>query len=168
MFLLVRKWHRWIAWLAAVPAAIVVSTGTVLHLRRVNPWIQPMAAKSVQVSIPGIALDQIFSRLLATDHRLLAIDVRSWGDIKSVEFKPHLGIWSFKSNSYYEIQVDVATGKVLSLAPRRSMWLMQLHEGSIFGANILWWVFFPTGLLLCILEFTGIYLLLAGKLKKVS
>ncbi len=166
MLVAVREWHRRFAWIAALPAAIILSAGMLLHLRRVVPWIQPIAQKSESEGCPLVGLPEAFQKIIASENVKKESQIESWADIKSVEYKPALGTWSFKSKNYYEVQIDGQSGKVLSSAPRRSLWIMQLHEGVLFGPWFMWLVFFPTGMLLFFLELTGVYLLVDSWLRK--
>lgn len=166
MFRRVRQWHRRLAWIAALPAAIIITTGMFLHLRRVVPWIQPPAQKSSLNGSPSVGPSEAFQKIVASEQIKAESQIESWDDIKSVEYKPSSGTWSFKSQNYYEVQIDGQTGQVLSAAPRRSLWLMQLHEGALLGSSAMWLVFFPTGILLFVLEFTGVYLLLDSRFRK--
>jgi uncharacterized iron-regulated membrane protein len=146
------------AWLAFLPAALIIASGTILHLRRVVPWIQPPVAKGVPGQ-PKLEINAVFDLILKNSALRDERQLSSWSDIKSIEYKPNNGVWSLRSKSNFEVQVDANSGAIVSAAPRRSIWLIQLHEGSLFGDVFLWLVFFPTGLLLVVLEVSGAYLL---------
>lgn len=158
MMAFVRRWHRILAWFAILPAAVVVSSGTLLHLRRVIPWIQPPVVKG-NPGQPKLDLKEVFEVVLMNSTLSEEGQIHNWGDLKSVEYKPGSGVWSLRSKSNFEFQVDATNGEIVSAAPRRSIWLIQVHEGSVFGDLIMWLVFFPTGLLLVVLELSGAYLL---------
>ena len=128
----IRIWHRYLAWVSLLPLTIILTTGILLHLRRVVPWIQPSAQKSLREGDPAVSIAEAFFKLRSSKETRSAAEVESWKDIKSVDYNPSQGTWSFKTKNNYEVQIDGQTGAILSVSPRRSLWLIKLHEGSFF------------------------------------
>ena len=58
----------------------------------------------------------------------------------------------------WELQIDVASGKVMSSTYRRSDLIESIHDGSFFHDNVKLFVFFPVALVVLGLWVTGIYL----------
>lgn len=58
-------------------------------------------------------------------------------EIDRIDIRPSKGIAKVRfKNSYYEIQIDNASGEVLSKSLRRSDFIEELHDGSILDKSI--------------------------------
>lgn len=156
------KFHRWSAWFAAIPSVLIIATGIVLSLRQTSAWIQPPIQKGTP-GIPTLSLTTAFQIAQAIPEAQLY----EWKDVKSIEIKPTQGVLCVRSGNGYEVQIDGSTGKVLSASPRRTTWIITLHEGSYFHPMIRWGVFFASALLLLILSCTGIGILSGPYLKRI-
>jgi uncharacterized iron-regulated membrane protein len=155
------KIHRWGAWLAALPSLLILGTGIVLALRQTSPWIQPPVQKGTP-GIPTLAL----SKALEFAQSVPDAEIQGWKDIKSIEVKPAQGVFCFRANNGYEVQIDGVSGHILSASPRRTTWIIALHEGSYFYSWIRWGIFFPAGVILFFLSCTGVGLLVRPYLGK--
>jgi uncharacterized iron-regulated membrane protein len=86
-------------------------------------------------------------------------------EIDRFDVRPDKGIVKvlFK-HGYWEVQVDGASGKVLSMAQRHSDWVEHLHDGSIFSDffKLLYTNILGIGLLL--LSCSGVYMWLTPKI----
>jgi uncharacterized iron-regulated membrane protein len=150
-----RKIHHWLSALVLVPSVLVFSTGILLQLRQDVEWIQPKAREGRSPGLPSVTWD----RALETVRNVEASGIRSWSDISSVDIKPAKGVMSFRAKSGFEVQIDATTGEVLTAGPRRTGFLIELHQGSYFHPRAMNWVFLPVGLGLLGLSLTGVLLL---------
>ena len=71
-----------------------------------------------------------------------------------------------QSKTGWEVQVDTANAKVLSVAYRRSDLIESIHDGSFFARWVKLYIFLPAGLLLILMWGTGIYLFLTTEIQK--
>lgn len=85
-------------------------------------------------------------------------EVLSWDDIDRVDIRPGKGIAKVQCENRWEVQVDLQTSEVKAVNYRRSDLIESLHDGSFFSDAAKLWVFFPNGLILLGLWFTGVYL----------
>lgn len=148
-----RKLHRWGAILTCLPMILVIVTGLILQLKKQVEWVQPPTAKGVATE-PTISFDQI----LASAAEVEEAGIESWDDVDRLDVRPGKGIVKVRGNSRWEVQIDTATGEVISSDYRRSDFIESLHDGSWFHDGAKLWVFFPNGLVLLGLWFTGLYL----------
>lgn len=155
LFKSVNQVHRWGAWFAALPSLVILGTGVTLALRQASSWIQPPVQKGTP-GIPSLAI----ARAVEIAQTVPEAEVHDWTDVKSIEVKLAQGVLCLRVKNGFEVQLDGVSGKVLSAAPRRTTWLVTLHEGSYFHPWIRWGVFFPAGIFLLILSCTGIAMLL--------
>lgn len=143
------------AWITGIPILLIVSTGILLQIKNWVPWIQPTMLKGT-TTLPFVDLNTIFQAA----RTLPEIKVNEWKDIRSIDIRPSSGTARVRTSSDYEVTIDLGTGKVLQAAPRRTNLLIELHQGSYFGNEIQYGVFFPVAVLFLALWGTGIFLLL--------
>ncbi|MFK7818230.1 MAG: PepSY domain-containing protein, partial [Planctomycetaceae bacterium] len=96
-------------------------------------------------------------------------EVSSWEDIDRIDVRPSKGIAKIQCANRWELQVDLSSGELLSSTYRRSDFIESLHDGSFFSDEAKLWVFFPNGLVLLGLWFSGAwlwYIPFAAKRKK--
>jgi uncharacterized iron-regulated membrane protein len=159
--LFLRRWHRWVSVVVALPFLLTLGTGTVLLLRGQMDWIQPRAEKStalVDANSPSLSLETLFLRVRA----LPEAKIRTWNDVKAIDIRPATGVARFRTKNGLEAQVDLYSGEVLRIAPRRSSFLIELHEGSFFGEGYRTGVLLPAALGLLFLLFSGLFLFFRG------
>jgi len=145
--------HRWGTVAAVLPFAIVIVTGLLLQVKKQWSWVQPPAARS---GSPGLEIG--FDRLLESARSVPDAGIESWEDVNRIDVRPGRGIAKVRSDTHWEIQIDTATGEVLSSGYRRSDLIESLHDGSFFGTWVKYGVFFPSGLIVAGLLGTGIVL----------
>ncbi len=152
-----RNVHRWLSIVVAIPFFVVVITGCLLHVKRWVPALQPPSQKSEQGAMKpdAVGWDVILTALKGVP----AADVKSWKDVKAIDVRPALGVARARTSHGYEVQVDLASGKVLSQGQRWSTVLIEMHEGAYFGPWVRNWVFLPTAIFMLILNVTGVWLL---------
>lgn len=148
-----RKLHRLGAIVFALPAALVLSTGLLLQVKKQVPAIQPETRQGTG-SVPRVSLEAV----LAAAATVPEADIESWDDVVRVDIQPRIAVAKVIGRSRWEVQVDLADGRVLQSAIRRSDLIESLHDGSFFGDAVKLGLFLPAGLALFGLWMTGIYL----------
>jgi uncharacterized iron-regulated membrane protein len=148
-----RKLHRWGALVSALPVLVVVLSGLLLQLKKDWTWVQP----STQVG-SAQAPSLPFASILEAAKGVPEAEVRSWEDIDRLDVRPVKGVVKVRCVNRWELQLDAATGEVLSSTLRRSDLIESLHDGSWFGGGVKLWVFLPAAVVLAGLWFTGAYL----------
>ena len=93
-------------------------------------------------------------------------NISSWNDIERIDIRPDKGIAKIRSKNNWEIQIDLETAIVYSVNFRRSDIIESIHDGSFFTDYIKFGLFMPSGILLIVLSFTGIFMFLLPILKK--
>ena len=93
-------------------------------------------------------------------------EIISWDNIDRIDIRPDKGIAKIRSKNNWEIQLDLETSEIYSVNYRRSDIIESIHDGSFFTDYIKFGVFFPTGILMIVLSFTGIYMFIIPILRK--
>lgn len=145
--------HRWGAVIAALPLLVIMASGVVLQLKRESAWIQPPTQQGT-----GTELLLPWDQVLEVTKGVPEAGVESWADIDRLDVRPSKGMLKVRCKNRWEVQIDASSGKVLSSTLRRSDWIESIHDGSWFHDSFKLWVFLPTGLILCGLWVTGVYL----------
>lgn len=148
-----RKLHRWGALITFVPLLLVIVTGLLLQVKKQSAWVQPPTMKG-STKEPQLQ----WPTLLVQCQQVPEAEIKTWADINRIDIQPGKGVVKVQSANHWELQLDLADGKLLSSAYRRSDWIEQLHDGSFFGDWAKLWVFLPNGLILLGLWLTGAYL----------
>ncbi|WP_353268631.1 PepSY domain-containing protein [Gemmatimonas sp.] len=150
-----RKLHRWGAIATALPFLVVLGTGLLLQLKKQITWVQPAEQRTAN-RVPSVSMQQIFDAASSVPQT----EIRSWDDIDRLDVRPGKGIVKVAAVNHWEVQVDLASGKVLQSAYRRSDLIEQMHDGSWFHEIAKLWVFLPSAVVVLGLWVTGIYLFL--------
>ncbi|MEQ8771103.1 MAG: PepSY domain-containing protein [Phycisphaerales bacterium] len=149
-----RTLHRWGSVAVVLPLGIVIATGVLLQLKKHSGWVQPPTARG-SAGEPAIGFDAI----LDAARTVPQAGIESWSDINRIDVRPDRGIAKVRAQNRWEVQVDTATGEVVSSAYRRSDLIESLHDGSFFAGD---WtklgVFLPAGVILGGLWLTGVWL----------
>lgn len=148
-----RKLHRWGTALVLLPFLIILVTGLLLLWKKDVAWIQPESQRGVS-QVPALSL----AHLLEAAQTAPEADITTWADIERIDVRPEKGIAKVRSQSGWEVQVDIATGEVLQVAFRRSDIIEALHDGSWFHEHVRLWLFFPVGMIVLVMYVTGLYL----------
>ncbi|HIG85585.1 MAG TPA: PepSY domain-containing protein [Planctomycetes bacterium] len=148
-----RKIHRLGAVIAALPLLVILTSGVILQLKGELDWIRPptLEGTSGELSLP-------WARVLEIAQGVPEAEVSSWSDIERLDVRPINGMLKVRCKNRWEIQVDSASGIILSSTLRRSDWIESIHDGSWFHDSFKLWVFLPAGLILGCLWATGVYL----------
>ena len=139
--------------LTCIPLFLVIGSGILLQVKKQAVWIQPATIRG-----EGVTPEIDWQTLLASTSAVTEAEVSSWTDIDRVDVRPGKGMAKVQCNNRWEVQVDLATGKVLASNYRRSDLIESLHDGSFFSDVAKLWLFLPNGLVLLGLWCTGIYL----------
>lgn len=148
-----RKLHRWGAVATALPFILVISTGILLQVKKQLPWVQPKEQRTPSHT-PTLTMEQI----MASARAVPAAQVTSWDDIDRLDVRPGKGIVKLITKSRWELQLDLADGRVLQSTYRRSDLIESLHDGSFFSDTAKLGVFLPSGIIVLGLWITGVYL----------
>lgn len=148
-----RRLHRWGALISALPVLVVVLSGLLLQLKKDWAWVQP-PTRSGTAEAPSLP----FEAILAAAAAVPEAEVSSWEDIDRLDVRPDKGVVKVRCENRWELQLDAATGAVLSSTLRRSDLIESIHDGSWFSDGVKLWVFLPAALVLTGLWFTGVYL----------
>ena len=148
-----RKLHRWGAVLTCLPLLLVIGSGLLLQIKKQSTWVQPATVEGVG-KIPEVHWERLLQTVIAVSQS----EVSSWDDIDRVDVRPGKGIAKVQCENRWEVQVDLQTSEVRAVNYRRSDIIESLHDGSFFSDAAKLWVFFPNGLVLLGLWFTGAYL----------
>lgn len=134
---------------------VVIVSGLLLQVKKQFSWVQPPTMKgSKPAELPLQSWDQI----LDSAHGVADAGIVHWDDIDRIDVRPGKGIAKIQSMNRQEIQIDLATGDVLSVDYRRSDLIESLHDGSFFADSAKLWVFLPNGVVLLGLWITGVWL----------
>lgn len=149
-----RKLHRVIGLLITIPMLITICTGLLLIMRSYIPWVQP---KTIKQEIPKtwLSLESTTKLLIANPKTL----VKEWSDIKYFKITPSKGVIQVRTKQGLQIQLNGETGKVLEIAPRRTTFLVKLHEGSYWSPQVRDFIVMPSAVGLLLLVLSGLVLL---------
>lgn len=149
-----RRLHYWLSAAIALPVLVVLSTGIVLQLKKQVPWVQPREFKGGG-KVPAIGLDAVARAATAVPE---GTEI-PWKRIDRLDIRPGKGLAKVMLEDKIEVQVDLADGRVLSRAIRRSDWIESLHDGSFFGGDVSkLGVFLPSAIGLLVLWVSGIWM----------
>jgi uncharacterized iron-regulated membrane protein len=149
----IRKLHRWGALITLIPLFLVIITGLLLQVKKQVAWVQPVTHKG-----SGKALSLEWNRILEISRSVDEAGVSDWSDVSRIDIRPESGMIKVISANHWELQLDAASGAILSSTYRRSDWIEQLHDGSFFSEPVKLVVFLPSGIVLLGLWLTGVYL----------
>lgn len=157
---MMRRFHRIFSLLVTIPFFAIVCTGVLLQCKRWLPSIQPPSQKSEAGALAHQTPPLQWENFLESLRGVKEAEIERWGDVKAIDIRPALGVARVRSKAGYEIQVDLASGKVLSHAKRLSSLLVEIHEGSFFGPGIRDFVFVPCAFLLLFVFASGLWMLI--------
>ena len=149
-----RKVHYWASFAIIVPLGIMIATGVLLQLKKQWTWVQPAEKRGTGTS-PRLTFDDVLTQVKAVP----GLGVTSWDDVNRLDVRPGRGMVKVWLNNGVEVQVDLGTGVILQTAYRRSDLIESIHDGSFFAGD---WtklgLFLPTGITLCALWLTGLWM----------
>ncbi len=153
-----RTYHKIIGLILALLVIISAVTGIFLALKKNIDLLQPSTQKGQAADLnewmPVNELAVIGQAALQDHLRSAApptidrMDVRPGKGVVKVTFE----------EGWWEVQVDGATGEVLSIARRHSDWIEQIHDGSIVSDGFKLVSMHTLGIGLLLMIFTGWWL----------
>jgi hypothetical protein len=149
-----RRLHYWSSIAAALPLAVIISSGLLLQMKKHWGWVQPPEQRGTGTR-PVLDLEGILASVKTVPE--LAVD--DWDDVNRLDVRPDRGIVKAWLQNGWEVQVDLGTGRVLQSAYRRSDLIETIHDGSVFLGD---WtklgLFLPAGLVLFFLWMSGLWM----------
>lgn len=136
-----RKQHRYVAVTIMLPLIVMVLTGLMLQMRNQFEWIQPSTVKSTAENGPMLNPEQVMK--LAGE------------GVEQIIYRPGKNNISVRLKSGVETQYHSQTGELLKSAPRRSGFLIELHQGSWMGPWGQYFIHLSSGLGLLFLIISG-------------
>jgi uncharacterized iron-regulated membrane protein len=127
-----RVFHRWVGVTAALFLLVLSATGLLLALKGRLAWMRPpvVEAQRVESLADVIGVDAVFASVLAQNNPHL----RTVRDIDRIDYRPRHNVFKVLSREgYVEMQVDGATGEVLSTSFRNDQFTEDIHDLSFFG-----------------------------------
>lgn len=149
-----RKIHVWATLGVALPLPLILGTGILLLFKKHWAWVQP-PTREATVAAP--TLD--WPGLLGAVRQATGGRVQGWDQVDRVDVRPSKGLAKVQLQDQTELQVDLGTGTVLQVAPRRSDLLEGLHAGDAFGGVVKYGLYLGATLLLLAQFVTGLILL---------
>ncbi len=149
----IRKIHYWATFLVMVPLFIMTVSGIMLMFKKQSSWIQPPTIRGT-AKTPTLFFETMLDSLKAVPD----VTVESWDDIKRVDVRPSKGMAKVQLANQIEVQIDIASGKILQVATRRSDILEDIHTGAYFGDFVKYGIFLTASIIFFIMLLTGIYL----------
>jgi uncharacterized iron-regulated membrane protein len=151
-----RSLHKWIGISLAFFILISSITGVLLGWKKNVELLQPATHEGASTSLNEWIS---FDRVAKVAQQALDSVTKETIEIDRMDVRPDKGIIkvTFKKG-YWEIQVDGATGKVLSVAKRHADWIEHIHDGSIISEFVKVVYTNIIGLGLSILALSGVFL----------
>jgi uncharacterized iron-regulated membrane protein len=150
-----RKIHHWASLFVAIPLAVIILSGLLLQLKKQWSFVQPPEQRGTG-TVPSIEFDQIMASLQGVP----GLGVRGWDDVDRLDVRPARGLVKVTLHSGWEAQIDLASGRVLQTAVRRSDFIETIHDGSFAAGD---WtklgLFLPAGLTLLLLWLSGVWMI---------
>jgi len=128
-----RLWHRYLGITLALLLLISAVTGILLSWKKEFDVIQPSTQK-------GVAKDLVDWKPIheladiASTHFYEIYPSQKDNPIARLDVRPSKGVMKVVyENENWEVQVDGASGEILSVAQRNSDWIESIHDGSIIS-----------------------------------
>lgn len=155
MYKALRAAHKWIGLFACFFLMLVAATGFLLAIKGNVGWMRPEAVPGGEVSSMadlvgvGVALEAAYGVGLS--------ELREDGDIDRFEFHADDRIYKVISKKgYHEVQIDGATGEVLSVGKRNDQLTEDIHDLSFFADFAHAWVLPAVAIGLFFLGLSGV------------
>jgi uncharacterized iron-regulated membrane protein len=137
MFRSSRVWHRWTGLAASLFLIVIAATGFFLATKSRFDWVRPATQTGGEVDLAGmISVEQAAEAALGAG----VAQLQSTEDLD--RFELHLEDRVYKIHSkegYQEVQVDAATGEVLSIGRRNDQMLEDMHDFSYVSSALSDW-----------------------------
>jgi hypothetical protein len=123
-----RKLHKWVAVPLLLFMFIIGTTGLLLGWKKQTALLPKTEKGTSTESSDWIKLDSLkfiaenyAKNTLKADNEIDRIDIRPQKGIAKIVFSKH----------FTELQLDISTGKIVSVATRKSDFIEKIHDGSI-------------------------------------
>lgn len=157
-----RSLHKIFGISIALFLVITACTGILLGWKKNIGTLQP---PTKQGSSEDLAKWKSFNDISVAARSAMDSAGQQHNEIDRFDVRPESGVVKvlFKEG-YWEVQVEGASGKILSMAQRHSDWIEHLHDGSIINEffKLLYTNLLGFGLL--VLAVTGVYMWLTPKI----
>jgi uncharacterized iron-regulated membrane protein len=157
-----RSLHRWVGITVVTFLVITAFTGLLLGWKKNVEVLQPPTLKGTS----AIPVEWVsFETLSRNATRAIDSVTHEANTIDRLDVRMERGLVKVLfTQGYWEVQLDLHTGAVLSVARRHSDWIEHIHDGSIVsdGFKLLYTSYLGLGLLL--LTLTGFFLWYGPKL----
>jgi uncharacterized iron-regulated membrane protein len=147
-----RKQHRYVAVVILLPLIMVTITGIMLLLRNQFEWIQPTTVKVEKTEGP-----------LLTPEAVMKL---AGPGVEQIIYRPGKNNISVRMKDQVEIQYNAQTGELLKSLPRRSGFLIELHQGSWMGPWGQYFIHLMAGVGLLFLIVSGALIWPLGRIKR--
>lgn len=138
-----RKNHRVIGLIITLPLLMTVITGIILQLRGQFEFIQPAPVKTELTSSPLLTFEKISEQF-------------GEKNIEQIIWKPSKASLVVRLKNGDEAHLHPQTGEVFKQLPRRTSFLIELHQGSWLGKFGQYGIHFLSGLGLFFLIISGL------------
>lgn len=157
-----RKVHRWIGLGLAIFVLLSSLTGLILAFKKDFSILQPISQRGTSQDLEGaLPLDS----LAALAENNFFQEKGFFNSIDRIDIRPSKGMSKIIfEKGYWEAQLDIHTGALLSLERRHSDWIEALHDGSIISEIFKKISMTYLSLGLFILVFSGIWLFFGPKI----
>lgn len=150
-----RVYHRWVGISIVVFMVATSITGVLLGWKKNMNWLQPPMQKGSSNSTANwVSFDQV----VRTANRAIDSLAITRSGIDRLDARPDKGIIKVIYQNYWEVQVDGATGRALSVARRNADFIEHIHDGSIISDAVKLVYTNYTGLGLFVLALSGFWL----------
>lgn len=127
-----RKIHRWLGISLFLVFLVVSVSGLFLGWKKNSAgYILPKTQNGTTTDVlQWLSLDSL--QTIAHKSLRSSVNTELTTELSRIDARPSKGIVKFVyEHHYWEIQLDGATGKVMSIGKRRSDWIENIHDGSI-------------------------------------
>ena len=149
-----RKWHRLISAVVAIPFAITLITGIFLITRSHFNFLQPKHSEAIQIDQSKVSSIQDLTQAF----HLYYQGREETQSIASIIYSPKNGQFSVRTNEDREIRFNAQSLEVIAEGPKRTTLLIKLHEGLWFSSYVRDFIFLPSSIGLFFLLISGIIL----------
>lgn len=156
--------HKWTGLSLGLVFLVTAITGLLLLWKKEFSYLQPPTQRGTAAPLEDfLPMDEVWSAVQAHDHP----DFRTPDDIDRIDVRPDKHVYKVRSrHNDTEIQIDAATGRVLSVETRRSDFLERIHDGSWISDDVKVFVMPVIALGLVFLVFSGTWIWMHPKIRR--
>ena len=151
---LLRKIHYWTSLPLFLTIFVIAATGTMLALKKDLDALQPPVQQGSKIGDLGRPVGDLVAAVATLPGR----GEVTWQDIDRIDIRPVDGVAKVILHDRTEVQVDLASGKVLQVGYRTSDLLETIHDFSIISPWAKYLFSFGSGLAILAMAGTGLYM----------